>query len=213
MKLIRGSYAYIIGLFILGVCAAVALGAFICALFAYSTEPNPLLSEFGSSVESGVVTMVASTALIVFTMFCSAFTLWSALRRNSLDRPMTVISVMLFFYAATLLTTTLLYGVEEALIFRILRCTRCLPPLILGVLLILMTRGRTKLKVPAIILSAVSGATSFAGYGMYKIFIYDGASAKALRGYISLLLFSAAMFFFFAGLCCFIAGSEARRGK
>lgn len=211
MKLIRGSYAYIIGLFIMGVESAVALTAFFFALFAHSSEPNPLFSAFGSSVESGIVTVIASVTLILFTMLCSVAVFWFALKKNSLEKPMRLISVMLFFYAATLLALTLIYAVEEPVFVRILRILRCVPPAVLGVFILLMIKGKMQFKIPAIVVCALCGALTFAGYGLYRVFIYDGASAREIRGYISLLIFSSALFLFFVALCCLIGGCEGRR--
>ena len=210
MKLIRGSYAYIVGLFILGVSSVAAIVAFFFGLFAYSGEPNPLLSDFGSNVESGIVTMIASTVLVVFTGFCSAYTLWSALKKNSLDRPMRLVAVVLFLYAAVLAVLTFIYRVDESVVVKVMRYLRCLPPVCLGILLLFMTNGKHFLKIPAMIVAALCGALTFTGYGMYRILIYDGASSNAVRGYVGFFLFLFALFLFFSGLCCFIGGCEKR---
>ena len=214
MKLIRGSYAYIIGLFILGVNMIVSIAAFIFALFTHDDIQNPLLSAYGSNVAGGLFMLITSSLFAAWTGVCSLIVLVSALRKNSIDRPLRFISATLFLYAGITIFASIFYRPDESVLLTILRAAKCVPATLLGVCLLGLSAGNPKCKRPTMALCVLCGVLCFIGYGFYKPFVYAGTPERAaVNGYVSLLLFSAALFLFFIGLCFFAAGLEKREKK
>lgn len=215
MKLIRGSYAYIIGLMILGAGSILSLVAFCFALFTHTGEENPLLSAFGGKVADGVVSTICAGVFVLWSGVCSVMTLFYALKKNSLDLPLRFIAVSLCAYAGVLAFLSLFYRSpgEEAYLL-ILRLIKCLPVLLLGFFLWRLTGNRPQYKLPSLVLCALCALLTFFGYGFQNAFGYEGdAPQAAIYAYVSLLLFSISLSLFFLGLGCFIGGTEKRKKR
>ena len=62
MKLIKGSYCYLVGIFLLSLASVFSLVSFIFAVINHSAVPasNPYLSAFGSRVSSSLTALICS---------------------------------------------------------------------------------------------------------------------------------------------------------
>ena len=210
MRLIRGSYAYLIGLFILGASSVISVVAFFFALFSRGCTDNPLLSPFGAQIAGGAVTMILSATFTACISLFAYYVLWNALKKNSLTRPFTLLAAWLFVYAAVAAFTALFYAPPgDAAYLTVLRACKAICPLLFGAAVILLVNGKRRLKIFSIVLSALCALQAPFGYGFrYAFSGAEEVEKKAIFAYASLLLFTVSVILLFIGLCFFIAGSR-----
>ena len=211
MKLIRGSYSYIIGLFILGVDGIVSIVAFFLSIFCEDEGANPLLSEYGSRMASGVFSTVACALFTLSIMMVSTYALYSALKKNSLAKPFRVIAVLLVIYALLTALFAIFYSPkEETVLSFYLRIFKAVLPIVLAICLVFLSLDDLRFKIPCIVLCALCAFQSFVGYGLYRAFVTAGTSTPGQkRSYAAIVLFSVSLLLFFVGLSFFIAGSTS----
>lgn len=220
MKLIKGSYCYIIGMLVLWLSSVTALAAFIFTLCVRGSLPqeNPFLSPYGSAVSGSIVTVVAMAVLSVCAVFCAARVFLEGLRKNSLSGSMKLVSAMLVVYAGVILADVLLNKEHcESTVEIVWHCLRLLPTLLLAVICFLLSENKLKWKLAALILCGVCAVSSFLGFGFFRIFSNPRTSLipGATKGWTVQLLLTLAVCFFFVGLFFCICGCEKkiRKGK
>ena len=215
MKLKRGSYAYIIGLLILAFDSVVSLTAFFFSLFSGEGEESPMLSHFGSRIAEGAFSSAASAVFSASITVFSVYVLWNALKKNSLKKPIRVVCVWLFIYAAVTVVTSILYTPQEDLfILLLLRCCKAVLPVTLALCMLRLSCSDLRFKIPSITLCPLCGLQTFFGYGFIRAFITtEKATPQQVRAFVSLLLICISAAIFFIGLAFFIAGSDADSKK
>ena len=215
MKLIKGSYCYLVGIFLLSLASIFSLVSFIFALINHSAVPtnNPYLSAFGSRVSSSLTALISSAFFAVCATYCSWLILINGLKANSLTKPMCVLSGLLWLYAGLILLVTLTNTIwSESFFVILLRFLRIIPPILLSFFLTKMLRNGSEFKIPALCAGAVNAIQTFVGFGFQNIFQAhtEDIPNYAIRGWLSLFFFALALSVFFSGVCFCIGGCERK---
>lgn len=215
MKLIKGSYCYLVGIFLLSLASVFSLVSFIFAVINHSAVPasNPYLSAFGSRVSSSLTALICSAFFAVCAIYCSWLILINGLKTNSLAKPMCVLSGLLWLYAGLIFLVTLLNTVwSESFLIILLRFSRVVPPILLSFFLTQMLHNGSKFKIPALLAGVANAIQTFLGFGFQNIFLahLEEVPDFAIRGWLSLFFFALALSVFFSGICFCIGGCEKR---
>ncbi len=217
MRLKKGSYLYLIGMYALFLSSVSSVFSLALGLSYRSVMhgENPLLSSFGSDFSGSISQLVMSGAFIAVSLALSSLILLYGLRTNSLSVPLGVVGVTILPLSLTVMVVIWALfeqgGTFTALAIRLLRA---IPPLAFGINLIRVALNRKNSRMLTIFFGAMSGYAAFAGFGLENILyahLYE-LTAVNFRGWLSVFLFSLALALFFAGLCLCVSGCERKTG-
>ena len=215
MKLKKGSYLYLIGMFFLYFSAfngilSLALGVVYqekCA------GENPLLASFGSLFAGSVPALVMAGAFSGMAVVLATLILLHGLRSNGLSIPIRVVGICILPLSVTLMVLIwALFEQDGPITLLLLRLLSALPALALGISLICVSLDKRHAGLLTMIFGVLSGCAAFAGFGYEHLFCVDDSvfTVTYFLGWLSAFSFSMSMLLFYAGICLCVGGCERK---
>lgn len=217
MRLKKGSYLYIIGVWLLFLSSVSSLISLVIGVVYRGARAgsDPLLDPFGSDYAGSISSLVMSGAFILVSLGLAVTVMRYGLRTNSLTVPLRIVGITIL--PLTLAVMIVIWALfEQGGTFTTLsvRLWRAIPPLAFGVNLIRVAQNQKNSRMLTLFFGAMSGYSAFAGFGFERLFyahLYE-LTAENLRGYLTVFFFSLALCLFFAGICLCVCGCERRTG-
>lgn len=215
MRLKKGSYLYIIGMFFLYFSSFSALFSLVLGLIyrGKSAGENPLLAPFGSHFAGSLPALILSAAFSLMALVLATLILRYGLRSNSLSVPLRVVGVSILPMSIALMALIwALFEQGETFTALAVRLLRALPAFAFGINLIRVSLNKKNSRMPTMFFGAMSAYAAFSGFGYgYLFYATDGAFTKTFfQGWLSSFLFSLSMCLFFVGICLCVGGCERK---
>ncbi len=217
MRLRKGSYYYILGVFFFALSSLSALLSGITGI-SYGQKgiaDNPLLGQIGNLAAGAVPVAVFSFVLSVCTLVFSFFVLQNGLRRNDLILPFRMIGGGLILFSFAVCLYLVWIWLREGKSFSP-ECFLCFVPFFsVGVLLFAVAGNRNASRMPTVFFGAMSCYAAFSFFGFEQIFLSpaNGLTDGQVLGWSSLFLTSLSIGFLFLAVCFCVESCEPRPPK
>ncbi len=218
MRLKKGSYFYILGIFFFGV-------SFLCALLSgiagisYSKRlpvENPLLSDFGNLLV-GTLPVIIFTFLFSVTAFFLSFAILSnGLKRGSLVRPLRFIGWGLIVFSLLAEISAIFFLKNENFKnFFFNYSLRLIPLFITGLILPAVAANKRSTRMPAIFFGSMSAYAAFTDFSFENILLCEPGDLTDthLLGFGCLFFFSLSIGLFFTAICLCVGSCEYKAPK
>lgn len=215
MRLKKGSYLYIIGMFFLYFSSFSGLFSLILGLVyrGKSAGENPLMEPFGSHFAGSLPALIMSGAFSVMAVVLASLILRYGLGSNSLSVPLRVVGISILPLSIALMALVwALFEQGETFTALAVRLWRAIPAFAFGINLIRVSLNKKNSRMLTMFFGAMSAYASFSGFGYDRLFYaMDGTFTKTFfQGWLSSFFFSLAMCLFFTGICLCVGGCERK---
>lgn len=214
MRLKKGSYLYIIGMYFLFSSSFSSILSFVLGIV-YRTKDagdNPLLASLGSHFAGSVPSLIMAPVFAVMTLFLASLILRYGLKNNSLSVPFKTVGISILpLSLAMFVLIWVLFEQGGSFTTLAVRLLRALPNMAFGICLIRVSQNGKNSRMPTMFFGAMSAYASFSDFGYGRLFYEEDVFTKTyFAGWLSSFFFSAAMCLFFTGVCLCVGGCERK---